>query len=243
MSLISIGNISEINRYPVKSLAGESLETISIESYGLYGDRCHAFIDETKEGWDSFFTARDIPSMLSYKAKLIGESSEDEFPKVNVTSPDGRIFNWNEDLLDEMQIYSKRKMSMLTYKTQHPDLMAVDMASILIITDTTVRKLEAIWGKRVDNRRFRANLVMSLDESSLNEGDWIGKRLLVGSTELQIDSYCDRCSMITIEPDTLEKDISLLKKVNEEMDLNFGVYASVKKTGQMNVGEKVYLMI
>ncbi|HTG69505.1 MAG TPA: MOSC N-terminal beta barrel domain-containing protein [Candidatus Udaeobacter sp.] len=242
MTLKSIGSISEINRYPVKSLAGESVDTIKIEPYGLYGDRCHAFIDETKEGWDSFFTARDIPSMLSYKAELIGESADEEFLNVNVTSPDGTIFNWDDDLLVEMQKYTKKKMSMLSYKTQQSDLMAVDMGSILIITDAELRKLEALWGKSLDKRRFRANLVVTLDESICNESDLIGKRLLVGSTELQVDIYCDRCSMITIHPDTLERDASLLKKVNEEMDLNFGVYASVKKTGQLNVGEKVYLV-
>jgi MOSC domain-containing protein YiiM len=48
--------------------------------------------------------------------------------------------------------------------------------------------------------------------------------------------------MITINPDTFELDTSLLKKVKEEMNLHFGVYASVIKTGQINVGEKIYLV-
>lgn len=71
---------------------------------------------------------------------------------------------------------------------------------------------------------------------------WIGKRLRVGSAELQIDSHCERCSIITLDPDTLERDRLLLKKVNEEMNLRFGVYASIKKTGQIHVGDKVYLI-
>lgn len=60
-----IGEISEINRYPVKSFAGEGLETCKMDTYGLYGDRFCAFYDETMEGWQSFFTARDIPNMLT----------------------------------------------------------------------------------------------------------------------------------------------------------------------------------
>jgi hypothetical protein len=48
--------------------------------------------------------------------------------------------------------------------------------------------------------------------------------------------------MITIDPETLERDASLLKKVIAEMNLNFGVYASVKKTGQIDIGDKVYLV-
>jgi uncharacterized protein YcbX len=97
-------------------------------------------------------------------------------------------------------------------------------------------------GKRLDKRRLRANIIVSLDENTFNESDWIGKRLLVGSAELQIDIYCERCSMITIDPNILERDTSLLKKVNEEMNLNFGVYASVNRTGQIQVGDKVYLV-
>ncbi|BBH22303.1 molybdenum cofactor biosynthesis protein [Paenibacillus baekrokdamisoli] len=243
MTLISIGQLSQINRYPVKSFAGESLKTSKVETYGLYGDRCHAFIDETKQGWDSFVTARAIPNMLGYKAKLVGEGAEQEFPKVNITSPDGRNFNWDEELLNEIQPYYKRKITMKSYTAQKSDdLLAVDAGSILIITEFSLRKLEAIWGKRLDKRRFRANLVLSLDEDAFNESNWIGKRLVVGSTEIQADIFCERCSMITIDPDSLEKDASLLKKVNEEMNLHFGVYASVIKTGQINVGDRVYLV-
>jgi uncharacterized protein len=233
-----IGKIAEISRYPVKSFAGERLDTCIIDTYGLYGDRFCAFYDETKEGWDSFFTARDIPKMLSYKAELVHKG-------VRITSPDGRTFNWNEDLLSEIQRYTKRKVSMLDYKAAHPEnanLMSVDTASVLIITDDTLRKLEAIWGKGLDQRRFRPNLIVSLDQNSISEKDWIGKRLKIGSTELQVDIYCQRCSMITLDPVTLERDTTLLKKVNEHFNLYFGVYASVIKTGQIQVGDKVYLV-
>ncbi|MGM0883763.1 MAG: MOSC domain-containing protein [Bacillota bacterium] len=233
-----VGKISGINRFPVKSFAGENLGTCTIDRYGLYGDRFCAFYDETKEGWDSFFTARDIPNMLAYKAMLVDD-------EVSVLSSDGRTFGWNENLLVEIQKYSKRKISMASYKApnpENPDLLAVDLASVLIITDESLRKLEAIWGNRLDARRFRANLVVSLDENKINEIDWIGKRLSVGNAEFEVDIPCERCSMITIDPNTLERDSSLLKKVNEEMGLIFGVYASVKKTGQINVGDHVYLV-
>lgn len=40
-----IGEILEISRYPVKSFAGERLNRVELESYGIYGDRSHAFVD------------------------------------------------------------------------------------------------------------------------------------------------------------------------------------------------------
>ncbi|SFL77391.1 hypothetical protein SAMN03159341_109236 [Paenibacillus sp. 1_12] len=241
LSAACIGEIIEINRYPVKSFAGERVQISKVETYGLYGDRSYAFIDETKEGWDSYITARNIPEMLGYKAEFIGESLESELPQIQVTSPTGQNFIWNEDLLDEIQRHFKKKITMRSYEPQKSELMAVDTSSILIITTTSLRKLEEMWGKRLDLRRFRANLIVSLDDDSFNESDWIGKRLVVGNTELQVDLFCRRCSMITIDPDTLKLDTTLLRKVNEEMNLNFGVYASVVKTGQIHVGEKVYI--
>lgn len=242
MTLTLIGEISGISRYPIKSFAGEELDACKIDRYGLMGDRCYAFYDETKEGWDSFFTAREIPAMLAYKAKLVDERTSAEHPLVEITSPEGQTFSWNEELLAEMQKYSKKKMRMRSYQAQSPDLKAVDEGSILIITDRSLQKLEAIWGKQLDARRFRANILITVEEGAFGEKEWIGRRITVGGAELQVDKYCDRCSMVTLDPDSLARDASLLKKINTEMNLNFGVYASVKKIGDIEVGEKVFLM-
>lgn len=243
MSKTAVGEIKQMTRYPIKSFAGENVELSRIESYGLYGDRSHAFTDESKVGWARYFTARQAPGLLRFQAQLIGEGDAQQFPDVRVQSPDGRCHSWDEHLLEEIQALSSRKLSMLRYQPGSEELLAVDTASILIITDATVRKLERVWGKPLDHRRFRANLVIAAgDDYSINEFDWIGKRLVIGSSELKVEMPCERCSMITIDPDTLEYDTSLLRKVKEEMDLHFGVYASVSGTGQIKVGDKVYLM-
>lgn len=241
MAANSIGTITQINRYPVKSFAGETVTSSAVETYGLYGDRCYAFIDETKEGWSSYITARTIPQMLTYKTTILNEPTDIESPVVKVTSPDGREFSWDEQLLQEIQPLAKPKITMKTFLKPEADLLAMDAGSILIITNASLRKLEALWGKPLDSRRFRANLIVALDENSIDESNWIGKRLRIGSAELQVDSFCERCTLITTDPDTLEKDSTLLRKVNEEMKLSFGVYASVIQTGQIQLGEKVYL--
>ncbi|TVY11791.1 MOSC domain-containing protein [Paenibacillus cremeus] len=233
-----VGEIREINRYPVKSMAGERLQACTVESYGLYGDRFCAFYVPAKTGWKSFITARTLPELLSYKAQLIGG-------QVRVLTPDGKDLGWDDDLLRELQRLTPKRISMKSYGAPHPEapeLMSVDSASILIVTDRTLQQLEALWGKRLDPRRFRANLVVALDQDAMSEGDWIGKRLAVGSAELQVDTYCERCVMITVDPDTLERDASLLRIVNEKMDLTFGVYASVKKTGDIQAGDQVILV-
>ncbi|WP_164545798.1 MOSC domain-containing protein [Paenibacillus albus] len=283
MSVTTIGTITTIRRYPVKSMAGEVLQSSRIDSYGLYGDRSYAFIDETKEGWDRYFTARNASQLLSYRASLgenagtsvestgvaaestataegsvgivegsvgivegsAGKAEEraatvDRFPPVAITAPDGRKLQWNEELLQEIQQFAKPELSLLEHRPSSPELLAVDASSILIVTDKSVRKLEAMWGKPLDPLRFRANLLVTLEDEDGDEGSWLGKRLIVGTAELQIDEYCERCSMITIDPETFDRDPSLLRKVNEELNLHFGVYASVVKPGHVRVGDGVY---
>ncbi len=45
-----IGQIKEIVRHPVKSFRGESVQKTKVMEYGLYGDRSHVFMDETRPG-------------------------------------------------------------------------------------------------------------------------------------------------------------------------------------------------
>lgn len=247
MHQIPIGQVLEITRYPVKSMAGERIIQTFIASYGLYGDRSHAFVDETKEGWDRYFTARQIPELLGFKARFTGvgsgaERDEGDFSPIEVISPDGKVFIWDEHLLQIIQPYSKQKMSMLRCEPDSEELLAVDAGAVLIISDHTYTKLEHILGKEIDRRRFRPNLIIRLnDESIHDERELVGKRITVGGAQLEIKEECERCSMITIEPDTLERDVSILKAVNTSMNLKFGLYASVVQVGEVNTGDTVYL--
>ncbi|WP_404822335.1 MOSC N-terminal beta barrel domain-containing protein [Paenibacillus lycopersici] len=72
---INVGHISEIYRFPVKSFAGERLESCIIEHYGMRGDRVCSFYDETKTDWFKYITARNIPNMLNYQARFVDGAS------------------------------------------------------------------------------------------------------------------------------------------------------------------------
>lgn len=229
------GEIRNINRYPVKSMAGEALEECRIEPYGMLGDRVGTFYDESKSDWWKYITVRNIPGLFTYQAKFVeGE--------VRVTGPDGRVFGWDQELLDEIQSRTETVIAMSPLYAPHPEhphLLSVEGASILLLTDATLRRLEALWGKPLDQRRFRGNFIVAVDGDSEFEGDWIGKKLTIGEVTLQVDSYCERCVVITMDPDTLEKDPSLHKIVTEEFGNHFGVYASVVTPGRIQIGDKV----
>ena len=238
-----IGELRGIVRYPVKSMAGETLGAARIAAYGVYGDRSHALIEEGVEGWERYVTAREVPKLLTYRAAFAAECDEnaDEFPPVAITAPDGGSYSWNEQLLQRIQPLARRPLSLLSCRPDDDEL-AVDAGGILIITDRTVQKLERLLGYPVDARRFRANLVIALHTDDVREdAELLGHRLHIGDAVLAVDEACERCTMITLHPDTAERDPLILRKVNEEMGLCFGVYASVVQTGDVRAGDKVYL--
>jgi hypothetical protein len=241
-----LGSIQALYRHPVKSLGGEQLELAHIESYGMYGDRSHAFINSTKTGWDRFITARNYPRMLSYKASFQGEGTPDAFPQVTIMDETGHTFTWNEEFLQHFRQTFQQDAHMEQHLPTSSDVLAVDASSLLIVTDASIRAMERLWGKPLDPRRFRPNLVVALEnDTPFVEADWIGKHIRIGegadAVTLQIDEPCERCSLITLDPDTYERDPSLLKKLHQERKAFFGVYASVQHTGIIQQQDPVYV--
>ncbi|WP_282939655.1 MOSC domain-containing protein [Paenibacillus sp. RC67] len=232
--------MKEIHRYPVKSLAGESLQQVQVERYGLYGDRSHALIDPSQEGWDRYVTARDIPKLLSYRARFEGDGSDSHFPEVAIMDSEGRRFGWNDEFLSQFDSLHNKEVTLETNTPDSEELLAVDASSILIITESSVKALEQRWGHPLDPRRFRANFLVTLyEEAPFSETVWLQRKLTIGSVTLQADELCERCSMITVHPETLHRDSSLLKLIHQERNTMFGVYASVVETGKVRVGDKI----
>ncbi|WP_408010045.1 MOSC domain-containing protein [Pseudalkalibacillus sp. A8] len=239
-----IGHIKEIVRHPVKSFHGESVQKTKIMEYGLYGDRSHAFLDETRQG--KFLTITQFPEMVRYKARFVGKELMEEYPKVEIMTPEGKVVDLgDEDLTKEIENKSKRNISLVKYTPSHVPLGAIEEEHIQLVTDASLDKLKEIWGKtEVNYRRFRPNLLISLKEKiPFIEEKWFGRRMKIGrEVEIQLKRHCERCMIITVNPDNAERDSTLLKKVVKERNNHFGVYTSVIKTGKIHVGDEVLLL-
>ena len=101
-----------------------------------------------------------------------------------------------------------------------------------------------VWGKdEADLRRFRPNLFISLkDKEPFVEEGWIGRRIKIGTeVELEFVGHCVRCMIITVNPDNAKLNSSLHKTLIKENNNHFGIYASVIKTGNIQVGDEVHL--
>jgi uncharacterized protein YcbX len=86
---MSIGSVSEIWRYAVKSMGGELLERVRLEAGGIPGDRGWAVRDEEKGGIRG---AKKIPGLMQCRARYLAPPTVERAGPAEITLPDGSAF-------------------------------------------------------------------------------------------------------------------------------------------------------
>src|SRR5690606_14937147 len=78
-----------------------------------------------------------------------------------------------------------------------------DAYPLMIMTTSALRSLrEALPGSVVDVRRFRPSVLVDTgDAPGHPEMGWVGRRLRIGSVEVEVRTPCPRCVMVTREID------------------------------------------
>ncbi|HWJ78577.1 MAG TPA: MOSC N-terminal beta barrel domain-containing protein [Niallia sp.] len=237
---MKVGSVTKIMRHPVKSFTGESVESVEVMSYGLYGDRSHAFIDK-KSG--KYVTITQYPNMVTYRARFIGEEKADVFPRIEISTNDGSTYDWNDDdLLKRISQESNRQIDRVTYQPDFVPFPAIEEDNLLLISTTSLRELENTYGEEVDERRFRGNIIYEIENKELTEDNLIGKVLCIGNdVKIRVNKYCERCMIITVNPETGTKDPKLLKQIVKERSNHFGLYGSVLQTGKIKNGDSIQI--
>lgn len=235
-----IGVIKKIFRYPVKSMAGESLENCSLGWHGFEGDRRFAFRRMEDSGGFPWLTAGRLPALIRYQPFWV-ESGAEAKPVLHVRTPEGKELEASSEALgaEIAEAYGK-DVQLMQFKHG-----IFDEASVSLISLGTIYGLGIECGKPLDIRRFRPNLLIeSLTAEPFAEDQWVGRVLQFGSDEgpeISITLRDLRCAMINMDPDTAEVDPVILKSVARVNDVCAGVYATVTKTGTVAVGQKLFL--
>ncbi|HEX3285176.1 MAG TPA: MOSC N-terminal beta barrel domain-containing protein [Mycobacterium sp.] len=91
---MTIGQVAQLWRYPVKSLGGEQIEHSDIGPRGVLGDRLWAVRDLEH---DITATARRLPKLLTATARYGNPVSADagpgNVPEIEITFPDGTVLS------------------------------------------------------------------------------------------------------------------------------------------------------
>ena len=213
-------HVSEIWRYPVKSMRGERLPSARIGLDGVEGDR----LVHVRQADGRVVTSRFRPALLGFSGTLgaDGEPLVDGLPwdapetleRVRAaTSPDVELVRFAEP--DEGQRH--------------------DVLPLTVLTDGMVRAVG------VDHRRFRPNLLIA-GVQDIDEIDWPGRGLRIGDLVIGVRNRRARCVMTTFDPDTLVQDPNVLRGIVWGHEGKVALDCWIEQPGDAAVGDDVALV-
>jgi uncharacterized protein YcbX len=211
-------HVAELWRYPVKSLAGERLETATVRRDGIAGDR----LVQVYEPSGRLVTARNHPDLLGHRGTL-GSDGEPRIDGWPWASPEAaaaiaHAVGW------------KARLERFEGEERF------DVLPLLIATDGAIAALG------VDGRRLRPNIVVGAVEG-LAEREWPGRRLRIGDTAVAVVAKLRaRCVMTTYDPDTQAQDPGVLRRIVRQFGGTMALDCAVETEGVIRVGDPVTLL-
>jgi hypothetical protein len=232
MTARQIGTVTAMYRYPVKSMAGESLDEASVGWHGIDGDRRYAFLRDDDTSHFPWLTANHLKTLL----KHIPERDGDRFW---VRTPNGARYEiFDRALAAEIGAAFGKPVRMVRYGSG-----IFDEAPISLLSRQSLASLADEAGTApLDPRRFRPNLLVDADGGGYPEDLWVGRALIIGAARIRIALRDVRCAMVNMDPDTLTKSSAVLKTIGAQRDTCLGVYAHVEQPGLVRIGDRIALV-
>jgi uncharacterized protein len=235
-----LGVVKAIFRYPVKSMAGESLVSASLGWQGLDGDRRLAFHRTADGGGFPFLTAGKLPSLVLYRPFRSDEAKEDA-PDLVMTPSGSTLRLDGEELRSEL---SRRHGA--DVRLMHLKHGIFDEAPLSLINVATIDAIEQASGIPLDIRRFRPNILIDTGTpTAFAENDWVGGVVTFGdgpaAPAAAVTLKDIRCGMLNIDPDTAAIAPEVLKAAVRSNQNCAGVYGVTIAVGVVSVGDPVYL--
>ena len=243
--MIAIGHVREITRYPVKSMAGVTMESAILGWHGLDGDRRFAFRRIGADNGFPWLSASKLPELILFQPVGLDESTGEPLP-THVRTPSGTNLELRSpQLISEISERFRSAVELMQLKHG-----IFDEAPISVISLATINGIgrEAGLGADLDPRRFRMNIVLETESHEpFLEDDWVGGTLTFGGSDaggpaVRVIMPDLRCVMLNLDPDTAAKDARVMKAVARLNQNNAGVYATVVRTGVIRVGDRVSLV-
>jgi uncharacterized protein YcbX len=147
-----VGRVVALWRYPVKSMAGEDLDSVEVSWQGLAGDRRWAFVraGQVRSGFP-WLTIRQRPELAHYRPRFTDPDRPDASPTV-VCTPAGADVDVAAPALAAELGRGVRVMR------QHRGIF--DTLPLSLLTTQTVAALGRLVGTDLTPARFRPNFLV-----------------------------------------------------------------------------------
>jgi len=209
--------VTQLWRYPVKSMGGEQLNHARISSLGIEGDR----VVHVEDVYGHVITARTHHRLLGHHV-TVNASGE---PLV-----DGLL--WSDPTVSKALTNIAGPGARLV---RDESTNRFDVLPLLVATDGAI----AAFGH--DGRRLRPNLVIG-GVAGLAERDWPGQCLRIGDVIIGIQDLRGRCVMTTFDPDSLKQDRQVLQDIARKFGGTLALNCYVIRGGEVRVGDPAELV-
>ncbi len=267
MSSSGTPKLSQLNVFPVKSIAGVSQSQAWVEKQGIAFDR--RFMVAKPSG--DMITARKYPQMVKVKAALLadglvlsyGDKSHlslkyKEFLMEDASSTVwGDTFvayttteqanAWFSDIIGEsvQLLFTGEQSNRVRPKIQQ-NVSFADGYPLLVISEASLQALNERSSERHTMDQFRTNLVVSNTEAFAEDG-W--KRIRIGEVEFEAVKPCARCILTTVDPQTAsfnqakEPLVTMAKfRADASGNVYFGQNLVALNEGIITVGDEIEVL-
>jgi MOSC domain-containing protein len=209
--------LDAIWRYPIKSAAGQQLDSARLGELGVPGDRAAYVVDRA----GATVSGRTKPRLLG----LYGSLAQDGTPLL-----DGH--DWDAPQSAQLVCDAAGSGARLV---RAESFERFDILPLLVATDGAVDEAG------LDIRRLRPNLAIGGVEG-LAERTWEGRFLRIGDAVVGLATLRERCIVTTFEPDTLEQDVGVLLELRRRFAGELALNAWTARAATVRVGDAVELL-
>jgi uncharacterized protein YcbX len=211
-------HVQALWRYPVKSMRGERLTEATLLRSGIQGDRNIVVLSRSR---NNIVTARTHPGLLGLQASVNAKG---------VTTVEGHLWHSPEALA--LTCEAAGESVSLVDAGEHTERF--DVLPLLVATDGAILELG------IDIRRLRPNVVIGGVQGQAERG-WPGALLRSGELAIQVAQLRMRCVMTTFDPDTLQQDLRVLRKIVKEANGKLALDCAVAIPGVLREGDPITL--
>jgi uncharacterized protein YcbX len=246
--------IVELWRYPVKSMQGERLQSVTLDASGLAADRRFGVV--TPEGF--VLSGKSEPRILGASASVRddGEIAIDLPNGMRTASDDpdvdAQLSAWLDRPLRLHRAGADEQFTIHHHTDPEDETKTKDFSTppgayydsrstVHLLSQSSLRAAGAAYAEgQWDVRRFRPNVVVSFgDEAGFVEEAWVGATVMLGSVPAVVRKRTERCVITTRAQPGLDRDLQIYRSLVKSNHANLGIYMVPQAAGTLAVGDTV----